>query len=195
MPAMLAQESYRTLLRENLPLTVDDWDLLPDDGNRYEIIDGDTYMASAPDIVHQIVSTKATRHIGNYLETNPIGLVVVAPGVIFDRHNGVIPDVVYLSNAKRETLIYGGKIHGAPNLLIEILSPGKANTERDRVTKRLLYARFGVAEYWIIDARRREVEIYRLTENRLARAQTCREEDALTSPLLPDFSCPASSLF
>lgn len=195
MPATLVQEDFRTLLRENLPLTVDDWDLLPDDGNRYEIIDGDTYMASAPDIVHQIVSTNAVYQIKRYLEQHPIGLVVTAPGVIFDRHNGVIPDVVYLSNEKRETLIYGGKIHGAPDLLIEILSPGKANTERDRVTKRLLYARFGVAEYWIIDARRREVEIYRLTENRLARAQTCREEDALTSPLLPGFSCPASSLF
>ena len=56
-----------------------------------------------------IISTKATRHIGNYLETNPIGLVVATPGVIFDRYNGVIPDVVYLSNEKCETMIYGGR--------------------------------------------------------------------------------------
>ena len=188
MPAMLTHEW--------LTQTVDDWDLLPDDGNRYELIEGETHMSSAPDIVHQIVSTKICKHIDNYLDSNPIGLVVATPGVIFDRYNGVIPDLVYLDNEKRDTLIYGGKIHGAPDLIIEILSPGKKNTDRDRVTKRLLYARFGVAEYWIIDARRFSVEIYRRAENNgLALVETCRDKDSLTTPLLPNFACPVANLF
>ena len=88
-----------------------------------------------------------------------------------------------------------GKIHGAPDLIIEILSPGKANTDRDRVTKRHLYARFGVPEYWIIDARRGSAEIYRLTGNTLTHTQTCQGDDALTSPQLSGFSCPVSQLF
>ena len=195
MPAALVQENYRTTRRENPRVPVDEWDLRPDDGNRYEIIDGDTYMASAPDIVHQIISTKAVTRLTNYLEENPIGLAVTTPGVIFDRYNGVIPDVVYLSNEKCETMIYGGKIHGAPDLIIEILSPGKANTDRDRITKLRLYERFGVAEYWIIDARRRYVEIYRLDGNALIRLQICQQDDELTSPLLPGFSCAVARLF
>ncbi len=195
MPATLVQENYKTIRRENPRVPVDEWDLRPDDGNRYEIIDGDTYMASAPDIVHQIISTKAVTRLTNYLEENPIGLAVTTPGVIFDRYNGVIPDVVYLSNEKCETMIYGGKIHGAPDLIIEILSPGKANTDRDRVTKLRLYERFGVAEYWIIDARRRYVEIYRLDGNALIRLQICQQDDELTSPLLPGFSCAVARLF
>ena len=196
MPATLVQENYRTIRRENPRLTVDEWDLRPDDGNRCEIIEGDTYMASAPDIVHQIISTKAVTRLTNYLEENPIGLAVTTPGVIFDRYNGVIPDLVYLSNEKCETMIYGGKIHGAPDLIIEILSPGKANTDRDRITKLRLYERFGVAEYWIIDARRRYVEIYRRDGNALLiRLQICQHEDELTSPLLPGFSCAVARLF
>ncbi len=195
MPATLVQENYKTIRRENPRLTVDEWDLRPDDGNRYEIIDGDTYMASAPDIVHQIISTNAVYELKRYLEENPIGLAVTTPGVIFDRYNGVIPDLVYLSNEKCETMIYGGKIHGAPDLIIEILSPGKANTDRDRITKLRLYERFGVAEYWIIDARRRYVEIYRLDGNALIRLQICQQDDELTSPLLPGFSCAVARLF
>jgi Uma2 family endonuclease len=195
MPATFTQESFRTILREHLRQTVDDWDLMPADGNRYELLDGDINMASAPDIAYQIVSTNTAYEIKRYLSENPIGIIVAAPGVIFDRYNGVIPDLVYLSNEKRETMIYGGKIHGAPDLLIEILSPGKANTDRDRVTKRHLYARFGVTEYWIIDARRRNVEIYRLEGRTLNLAATRQEHDALTSPQLPGFNCLVSQFF
>jgi Uma2 family endonuclease len=195
MPATLVRENYQTTSGNGLRRTVDEWDLLPDDGNRYEIIEGSVYMASHPNITHQIVVGKALARLANYLDENPIGLAVTTPGVIFDRHNGVIPDVVYLSNEKCQTLIYGGKIHGPPDLIIEILSPGKANTERDRVTKLRLYERFGVPAYWIIDARRRSVEIYRRQADALVRVRICQGDEELTTPLLPGFSCAVARLF
>lgn len=175
--------------------TIEDWELTPDDGNRYEVIEGDMCMSSAPNIVHQRITTKTLFQFSLYLEQNPIGEIFPTPGVIFDRYNAVIPDLVYLSNENRDELIKEGKIHGAPDLLIEILSPGKINTDRDRITKRKLYGKFGVKEYWILDPKTQSAEIYRLTDKGMKLTQTCKDNDEITTPLLPDFVCKASSLF
>jgi Uma2 family endonuclease len=175
--------------------TIEDWELTPDDGNRYEIIEGDFHISSVPSITHQRSISETIFQVGNYLERNPIGLIVPTPGVIFSKYNGVIPDLVYLSNENRDRLIKEGKIHGAPDLLIEILSPGKTNTDRDRITKRKLYGKFGVKEYWILDPKTPSVEIYRLTDKGMKLTQTCKGNDEITTPLLPDFICKASSLF
>jgi Uma2 family endonuclease len=180
---------------DEMLMTIEDWELTPDDGNRYEVIEGEMYMASAPDIVHQIITTKTLFQFSLYLERNPIGLIVPTPGVIFSRYNGVIPDLVYLSNENRSRLIKEGKIRGAPDLLIEILSPGKTNTNRDRITKKKLYGKFGVKEYWILDPKTRSVEIYCLTDKGMKLFKICADEDEITTPLLPDFVCKASNLF
>ena len=78
-----------------------------------------------------------------------------------------------------------GKLHAAPELIIEVLSPGAANEKRDREAKLKLYSRRGVEEYWIVDWRQRRIEIFRREQAQLALAATVMESDILTSPLLP----------
>lgn len=86
------------------------------------------------------------------------------------------------------------KLHAAPEIVVEVLSPGNANTRRDRETKLKLYSRRGVEEYWIVDWLMRQVEVYRREGHALQLAATLLARDELTSPLLPGFSCPVSGL-
>ena len=175
--------------------TVADLDLMPEDGNRYEIIEGDIFMSRAPTLLHQLVVHGFDKNIGVYLDHNPIGIVVPGPGVIFDEFNGVIPDVVFISNDRRAKVASGLKITGAPDLVIEILSPGPDNEHRDRELKRRLYAKFGVQEYWIADLENRHIEIYRLRDGVLELAETLGDNDEITTDLLPGFRCPVQSIF
>jgi Uma2 family endonuclease len=176
-------------------LTVADLDLMPEDGNRYEIIEGDLFMSRAPSVLHQLVVHGFDRHIGNYLDQNPIGIVVPGPGVIFDEFNGVIPDLVFISNERRAEVANDQRITGAPDLVIEILSPGLDNERRDREVKRRLYAKFGVQEYWIADLENRRIEIYRLRDGILERTATLGENDEIATDLLPGFRCSVQSIF
>src|SRR5256885_10286167 len=142
-------------------LTNKDLECLPDDGNRYELIEGELYVSTAPDLIHQRTLGRLFRAFGSYLDSNPVGEIVLGPGVILSDYDGVIPDLVYLSNERRDEIATGARIFGAPNLVVEILSPGVQNMERDRKIKLKLYARFGVEEYWIADTRERAIEVYR----------------------------------
>jgi Uma2 family endonuclease len=93
------------------------------------------------------------------------------------------------------TLDQAGHLTKAPELVVEVLSPGKRNEYRDRVAKLKLYSRRGVSEYWIVDWVRRLVEVYRREGDALKPAATLHADDALESPLLPGFSCLVSKLF
>jgi len=176
-------------------LTVADLDLMPDDGNRYEIIEGEIYMSRAPTITHQCVVHNLQMGIGSFLTGNPIGLIVPGPGVIFDDFNGVIPDIVFVSNERRAQVASGERFTGAPDLVIEIVSPGAENERRDRTIKRRLYGRFGVKECWLVDLLTRSVEVYKLVESGLELAATLRGEDELTSSALPGFRLNLTDLF
>src|SRR5437660_5987109 len=142
-------------------LTNKDLECLPDDGNRYELIEGELYVSTAPELIHQ-------RSVGNihfafmsFLLENPIGEILYGPGVILSDYDGVIPDLVYLSNERRQEIATGTRIYGAPNMVIEILSPGTQNMDRDRKMKLTLYDKFGVDEYWIVDTPTRASECCR----------------------------------
>src|SRR5215470_10185800 len=85
-------------------LTVDDLDAMPDDGNRYEIIEGELFVSRAPGLTHQSVSVNLVFNIKNYLLRNPIGEVWATPGVIFSDISAVIPDLVFVSNERRSEI-------------------------------------------------------------------------------------------
>ncbi|MFL6276193.1 MAG: Uma2 family endonuclease, partial [Blastocatellia bacterium] len=138
-------------------MTIDDLLLMPDDGNRYEVIEGELFVTRAPNYDHQAVITRLAILIGKYLEQNPIGSVVAGPGVIFSKFSGVIPDLLFLTHKTRKKILSAGKLKGAPELAIEIVSPGAASHRRDRVAKRQLFAKYGVQEYWIVDYKIRTV--------------------------------------
>ncbi len=120
---------------------------------------------------------------------------MVTPGVIFDVHNKAVPDVAYMSNERLREIASGKHIEGAPELMIEVMSPGAENRRRDQIVKRQIYARFGVEEYWIADAENRSIEVYRLENNQLVLIATLTEAGELTTPLLPGFACKVAEIF
>ena len=176
-------------------MTVDDLDAMPEDCNRYEVIEGELFVSRAPGLPHQIVSGNIYYQLRSYLDKNSVGRIVATPGLVFSQYNGVIPDLVFYSHARGEAIIANDRLNAAPEIVIEILSPGRENVARDRVAKRQLYAKHGVSEYWIVDSENHSVEIYRSTGQGLELAAMLRSGDEITSPLLSGFSCPLSKIF
>src|SRR5439155_3673003 len=138
-------------------MTVDDLDAMPEDGNRYEVIEGELFVSRAPGIPHQRVTRNLIFVFESYLVQKPIGEVIPTPGLIFGKYSGVIPDIVFYTHERAREIISGERLVAAPELVIEILSRGSSNVARDRIVKRQLYAKYGVAEYWIVDAENRAV--------------------------------------
>ena len=176
-------------------MTVEDLDAMPEDGNRYEVIEGELFVSRAPGLPHQILSGDIFANLWNYLEKNPIGRIIATPGLVFSQYSGVIPDIVFFTHGRGEEIISGERLVAAPDIVIEILSPGRENVSRDRVAKRQLYAKNGVKEYWIADSENCSVEIYRPTDKGLELVVMLRLGDEITSPLLPGFSCSLSKIF
>jgi Uma2 family endonuclease len=177
--------------------TIADLDALPDDeSRRYEIIDGELYVSRAPHWQHQATCVRITTPLENWNSETGLGEVLFAPGVIFSEWDAVIPDVVWISRARLTAIEdAAGHLQGAPELAVEVLSPGADNTQRDRELKLKLYSRRGVHEYWIVDWRARTVAVYRRQRARLRLFGTLNPEDTLTSPLLPGFALPVARLF
>lgn len=176
-------------------MTVDDLEAMPEDGNRYEVIEGELFVSRAPGLPHQLVITNIIGCFLRYLDGNPIGRIVTTPGLILSKYSGVIPDLVFYSHARGKEIIADNRLNAAPEIVIEILSPGRENISRDRIAKRQLYAKHGVSEYWIVDSENRSIEIYRLTGPSLDLLTVLRNDDEITSPVLPGFNCPLAKIF
>jgi Uma2 family endonuclease len=175
--------------------TTADLAALPDDGRRYEIIDGELYMSKQPDWHHQFVCGRLFRFLDEWNEQTGAGVVDIAPGIIFADDDNVAPDVVWISRERRaHALGEDGKLHAAPEIVIEVLSPGQQNAERDTETKRKLYTRRGVQEYWVVDWRQQQVQIYRREQAALMLHATLFADDDIVSPLLPGFRCAVRRL-
>ena len=140
-------------------ITWQDVQQLPDDGNRYEAIDGELYVTAAPTLRHQRISRRLFLALHEMLGDPDRGELFYAPtGVEFPAtEEGVQPDLVFVSNERRGILT-DRWIRGAPDLVIEILSPTTAH--RDRGVKRKLYERQGVEQYWIADPDSATVEVW-----------------------------------
>lgn len=176
-------------------MTIDDLEAMPDDGNRYEIIEGELFVSCAPGLTHQRVFGNIFYLIRNYLESNPIGEVIATPGLMLSRFSGVMPDIVFFNAARHDRIVAGERLISAPDLVIEILSPGPANIQRDRVAKRQLYAKHDVPEYWIVDIAARKLEVHRLQDQQLELFATLQDQDQVVTPVLPGFTCSASDIF
>lgn len=170
--------------------------VMPDDGKRYEIIEGELYVSRQPSAEHQFTCGQLFRFLQEWSERAGLGVALTAPGLIFADDDDVAPDVVWISYGRlAHALDQAGHLHTAPELVIEVLSPGKANEQRDREAKLKLYSRRGVQEYWIVDWMRRLVEVYRREQAALQQSVTLYAQDRLESTLLPGFSCQVAKLF
>ncbi len=171
----------------------------PWDDTRYEIIDGELFVSTQPSTEHQYAANEAAIELGVWNRRTGRGLVLPAPGLIFTDDDNAAPDVVWLS-WERFRAVRGEdrKLHGPPELVVEVLSPGADNERRDRDDKLKLYSRRGVDEYWILDWQQRRAEVYRrAAEDRdvLRLAAALSAEDALETPLLPGFRVRVGDLF
>jgi Uma2 family endonuclease len=119
-------------------MTVAELDALPDDGNRYELIGGELFVSRAPGIPHQRVLLNLEIALSDYLVNHPIGILVPGAGAVFSDYDAVIPDLVLVTSARWEKVVANDRFVGAPDLVIEIISPGEHNRQRDLSVKRQL---------------------------------------------------------
>ncbi len=188
----------KPMVANSLYWTTADLDAMPDDGGwlRHEIIAGELFVTRAPHIRHQRAAGKIQVHLENWSEETGLGGSVQTPGVIFTPTDAVIPDVVW---ASKDRLAKGiddaGHFTVAPELVVEILSAGEQNEQRDKSVKLKLYSRYGVQEYWIVNWQLQTLEIYRRTDAQLQLVATLLAGDTLTSPLLPGFRVEIDRIF
>jgi Uma2 family endonuclease len=183
-------------MTSTLRWTSADLDALPDDGRRYEIIDGELFVSKQPHFYHQHVSGKIYGLLENWSNQSQLGQTIIAPGLIFADDNDVVPDVAWLSRERLAVALGDdGKLHSAPDLVVEVLSPGSTNQRRDREAKLKLYSRRGVIEYWIVDWQAQSIAIYRRQNADLELSGTLTNGTQLESPLLPGFSEKVDALF
>jgi Uma2 family endonuclease len=186
------------MVANSLRWTIRDLDAMPDDGGwtRHEIIDGELFVTRSPHIRHQGAAGKLHVRLENWSEKTGLGSAFEVPGVIFTPTDAVIPDVVWIS---RDRLANGideaGHLIVAPELIVEVLSPGALNEQRDKEVKLKLYSLHGVQEYWIVNWQQKTLAIYRRTETQLKLVATLLDADTLASPLLPEFSASIAQIF
>jgi len=178
-------------------LTYQDFLLFPDDGLRHEIIDGEHYVTPAPNLRHQDLVTTLCVSLGSHVEDRPErGRVFVAPfDVVFSFHDIVEPDVIFVG-PDQLGILTPQNIKGTPAMVIEVLSP--STRKRDQQIKKKLYDRMGVREYWLVDPELNAVTIYRRDPEGafpLVAKITAAGHDALTTPLLPEWSIQLRRLF
>ena len=175
-----------------IKLTYDDYAKTPED-ERWELLDGELIMAAAPNMKHQSVQSNTDWHVQRFVRDRDLGRVFNAPtDVVLSEHDVVQPDLVFVSS-EREHIITDANIQGAPDLVVEILSPSTAS--RDWRDKLDLYARHGVAEYWLVDPVSEIVWVFRLVDGTLVQVGMYGVGDTLTSPLLEGFSLELGEVF
>ncbi len=173
--------------------TYSDYLKLPEDGIRYEILNGELFMSPAPTTGHQLTLKRFLVAIENFLEKDPVGEVLPAPtDVILSEINILQPDIVFITR-ERFDILTDANIQGAPDLVVEVLSRGTA--KRDRQEKLTQYSRFEVQEYWMVDHERRWVEVWRREKGALHLHKRLAEHQILTTPLLPGLKIRLAKIF
>jgi Uma2 family endonuclease len=175
-------------------LTYDDYVLIPDDGKRHEIIDGEHYVTAAPFVRHQQIVVRLTIALGGFVQRNRLGMFLVAPtDIVLSPYDIVQPDLLFISK-QRSSIIEVKNIQGAPDLVIEIHSDSTRRV--DQGVKRAAYERWGVSEYWMLGPARREADVWERTAEGLRRRAllAAAAGDLLTTPLLPGLEIPLAEV-
>jgi Uma2 family endonuclease len=171
----------------------DDYAALPDDGNRYEIVEGVLYMSPAPSILHLKIVGRIFYYLFTYVELEEWGTVLTSPvDVVLSRPNIFQPDVLVILNAGQEKL-QEARIVGAPDLAVEVASPGSSISGRNR--KYRVYARTEVKEYWIVDPGTRSIEVLVLEDDDYCSLGVFREKATLPSRIVPELPVQVKQFF
>ena len=185
------------MTRRKVKFTYEDYKSLPaSETKRYELLGGELVLVPSPSAYHQRISGRLGFILRAFVREKGLAEVFNAPldvvlGEGEDREV-VQPDLIYISR-ERAGIIAEEEIRGAPDLVVEITSPGTA--DRDRHYKKTLYARHGVAEYWLVDPQAKAVEIYVPGEAGFRLERVFRGKEILSSPLLPGLEIPLAEVF
>jgi Uma2 family endonuclease len=182
------------MTKATIKFTYEDYKNLPEsETKRYELLEGELVMVPSPTFEHQDISVHLEFALYEFVHKHDLGIVLHAPlDVVLDDENVVQPDIIFISKA-RSQIIYKEAIRGAPDLVIEILSPSTG--ERDRTIKKKLYARAGVMEYWLVDPESKTIEVLKLSEAGFERVALYKRDEMLTSPVLPGLRIPLKEIF
>jgi Uma2 family endonuclease len=175
-------------------LTYDDLRATPDDGFRYEILEGELSVTPAPGTTHQRISRNLQYVLHAYVTQHGLGEVLNAPlDVIFDRTTVVQPDLVFIARARAAIITERG-VEGPPDLVVEILSP--STEQRDRGVKQQLYGRYGVGHYWRVDpAAHSLTELLLSGPSYVVRATHLASGEPFRSALLPDLPIDLAAIY
>jgi Uma2 family endonuclease len=172
-------------------LTYADYEKIPADGFRHEVIEGEEFVTPPPSTDHQTSVVNLTRILGNHITLKKLGRLFVAPtAVALSKYNTVEPDVFFVSKANAR-IITPKNIQGAPDLVIEVLSPSTA--ANDRGPKLAMYDKMGVREYWMIDPVAKMIEIHEFRSPR--RTRSYDGDQSFQSELLPDLAIRLEDIF
>jgi Uma2 family endonuclease len=179
-----------TIPRSNF--TYEDYKRLPDD-QRYEVLEGELVMTPAPGTPHQRILLRLAARLEFFTQEHGVGTCFAAPtDVVLSDKTVLQPDVLFVP-CNRSSIIAQGAIHGAPDLVVEILSPSTA--KRDLEIKRQLYSTYGVREYWIVDPEAQSIEILTPQGAHLEVWQRFTVADTLASPVLPTLRLDVAKIF
>jgi len=167
---------------------------LPDDGKRYEIIEGVLYVANAPNLTHQFTVSKVLFYLQLFLHEHKLGIVLTSPLEVHlsETTKPVQPDVLFI-RAQHQPPPGTQFFEGAPDLIVEVISPGSIRL--DRHIKFDIYERTGVAEYWLADPKARLVEVYTLSNGEYALRGQYTNDEMIESQVLAGLQIKTSTLF
>ncbi len=178
--------------KPGIKFTVADYMTTPED-KRYQLLDGELVLAPSPTTRHQRISGRIYLALEQFITARELGQVFYAPyDVIFANEDVAQPDILFVSNT-RSGIITEANIQGAPDLVVEILSPGTARY--DRGYKLTLYGRHGVREYWLVDPEAETVEVLTEGDAGLTLVATYRRGQELSSPLLEGLAVQLEGIF
>ncbi|MGH2567724.1 MAG: Uma2 family endonuclease [Bacteroidota bacterium] len=165
----------------------------PDDRNRYEIFEGDLVVTPAPSADHQIAVSNLHRLFSNFVAEQNRGRVLTAPmDVYFDEETVVEPDILFIAK-DRLSILEKHRVNGAPDLIVEVLSP--STEDRDRGFKFKRCAQEGVKEYWLVDPEKHFLEVYTLTSKGYELLGKFSGEQAVKSKVFSELEFPASEVW
>jgi len=180
-------------LNAKIRFTYRDYKNLPEsETRRYELLEGELIMVPSPNIRHQRVSRKLVFLLEDFIRKNKLGEIFNAPLDVHLGEDVVQPDILFISK-ERSSIVAKEEIRGAPDLVIEILSP--ATVERDQAYKKTLYDRHGVREYWIVDPEENTIKVMPLGKGGFESFSTYGKRDALKSPIFPNLTIKLSKIF
>jgi Uma2 family endonuclease len=176
----------------DIKFTYHDYTQLPDD-KRYELVEGELFLVPAPNLFHQSILLELAAILRRYLRKHDLGKIFIAPcDVVFSEISVAQPDLLFVSKG-RMGILTEANVQGAPDLVVEILSP--STRQRDRGIKRRLYAKYGVCEYWIVDPDKKTVEVLSWTESGYRTEAVVPQTGRLRSSLFPGLHLSLTEIF